>query len=160
MPRRSCILVPMPWLEPPRETGVELAANRITSAPSSVAEAAQTRPEMPAPMMMTSASYVAAIWSSGTGSGATSKPHEPFLISSALRPPSSAFALAAPKPANAAAPAAPATKDLRFIALCMAPPTENLAARIPSVRAMAGPTLRRRPFAQLTFEWVNSTGSR
>ena len=55
--------------------GVLEAENSVTEPPASAAEAAVHMPAIPAPTTMMSSSIVSAIWSSGMGSGATSKLH-------------------------------------------------------------------------------------
>ena len=83
--------------EPPRDTGPSLEAMSTTSAPSSTAEVAVTRPPTPAPMTKISQSTVSVISLSSIGSGGISKFHFAFVNFSASK-------MSSPSPVDESSP--------------------------------------------------------
>lgn len=97
-------------LEPPRDTGPSLEAITTTSAPSSTADVAVTRPPTPAPMTRISHSTVFPILLSSTGSGGISKFHFAFVnfSASSTRSPDAAATVSLSCGAHPAKPSVPA----------------------------------------------------
>jgi hypothetical protein len=61
------------WQDPPRLTGAELEAITTIFAPFSTAAFAQTKPDVPAPIMTASVVIVSLIWPAEIGGGGISK---------------------------------------------------------------------------------------
>lgn len=145
---------------------MEEAENSSTSPPNFWAEQAQHSPDMPAPMTMMSWVMVCTIWSSGMGSGATSKAHFSFsFLDQVISPVSSSSWVRADTSAPLASARAAAVAFITALLVMVAPDTPSICAVCPAMicsiswAAAAPPTVSVSPEASMaTFRiWLAST---